>query len=70
MKTITSLLTRFTKQNQIEIEEAPRFEDWFNQMFPKDNFNPHMDEFSKTMMEFKEDQKLKLTQRNGHSPSC
>jgi hypothetical protein len=62
-------MTRLFKQPEIEIQEAPRFEDWFNQMFPKDNFNPHMDEFGKTMMEFKEDQKRKLTQRNGHSQS-
>jgi len=69
MKNITSLIARFFKQSEIEIQEAPRFEDWFNQMFPKDNYNPAMDEFGKTMLEFKQDQKRQLTQRNGHSQS-
>lgn len=69
MKNIISLLTRFSKQPQTEIQEAPRFEEWFNQMYPRDTFNPHMEEFGKTILEFKQDQKRKLTQRNGHSQS-
>lgn len=62
MKNLLSLISRFFKQTDVEIEEAPRFEDWFHEMFPKDNFNPHMDEFGKTILEFKNEQKRKLTQ--------
>jgi hypothetical protein len=69
MKKILSLIDRFAKQSQPEIQEAPRFEEWFNQMYPRDTYNPAMDEFRKTILSFKEDQKRKLTQRNGHSQS-
>jgi|APGre2960657373_1045057.scaffolds.fasta_scaffold76282_3 hypothetical protein len=62
MKHLLPLITRLLKQSQTEIEEAPRFEDWFHQMFPKDTYNPSMDEFGKTILEFKNEQKRKLTQ--------
>jgi hypothetical protein len=47
-----------------EIQEAPRFEEWYNQMFPKDTFNPHMEEFGQTILQFKNEQKAKLTNKN------
>jgi hypothetical protein len=69
MKHIFSLIPRLFKQTPVEIEEAPRFEEWYNQMFPKDTFNPKMEEFGKTILEFKNEQKRLLTQRNSHSQS-
>ena len=69
MKHIFSLIPRLFKQTPVEIEEAPRFEEWFNQMFPKDSYKEEFNEFYKTMWEFKQDQKRQLTQRNGHSQS-
>jgi hypothetical protein len=69
MKNILSLTQRLFKQHPQEIQEAPRFEEWYNQMFPKDTFNPQMEEFGKTMLEFKNEQKYKLTKRNVHSQS-
>jgi hypothetical protein len=57
------------KQSDNEIQEAPRFEEWYNQMFPKDSYKEEFNEFYKTMWEFKEDQKRQLTQRNAHSQS-
>lgn len=62
MKTLISLTTRLFKSQEVEIQEAPRFEDWYNQMFPKDNYIPEMEEFGKTILEFKNEQKRKLTQ--------
>jgi hypothetical protein len=38
-------------------------------MFPKDTFNPKMEEFGRVMLEFKNEQKRKLTKRNVHSQS-
>lgn len=61
MKHLLPLIPRLFKQSQMEIQEAPRFEDWFHQMFPKDTYNPRMDEFGKTILEFKNEQKRKLT---------
>lgn len=69
MKTLLSLIDGFMKQAEPEIQEAPRFEDWFHQMYPRDKFNPDMEEFGNTILQFKEDQKRKLTQTNGHSQS-
>jgi hypothetical protein len=69
MKKILSLINRFMKQSDNEIQEAPRFEEWYNQMFPKDSYKEEFNEFYKTMWEFKEDQKRQLTQRNAHSQS-
>lgn len=64
MKNILSLTQRLFKQPSQEIQEAPRFEEWYNQMFPKDTFNPHMEEFGKTILQFKNEQKAKLTNKN------
>ena len=61
MKTLLSLIDRFTNQPQPEIQEAPRFEEWFHQMYPRDKYNPQMEEFGKTILEFKNEQKRKLT---------
>ena len=69
MKYILSLTQRLFKQRSQEIQEAPRFEEWYNQMFPKDTFNPKMEEFGRVMLEFKNEQKRKLTKRNVHSQS-
>ena len=57
-----SPVVNWLKPKQTELKEAPRFEDWFHQMFPKDTYNPSMDEFGKTILEFKNEQKRKLTQ--------
>jgi hypothetical protein len=61
MKSLTNFIPRLFNQANQEIEEAPRFEEWYNQMFPKDTFNPHMEEFGRTMLTFKKEQKDKLT---------
>jgi hypothetical protein len=61
MKPLTNFISRLFSQANQEIEEAPRFEDWYNQMFPKDTFNPQMEEFGRTMLTFKQEQKDKLT---------
>jgi hypothetical protein len=57
------------KQSENEIQEAPRFEEWYNQMFPKDSYKEEFNEFYKTMWEFKQSQKSQLNQRNVHSQS-
>ena len=64
MKHILSLIPRLFKSTPEEIQEAPRFEEWYNQMFPKDTFNPHMEEFGQTILQFKNEQKAKLTNKN------
>lgn len=69
MKNIFSLTQRLFKQPAQEIQEAPRFEEWFNEMYPRDTFNPHMEEFGRTLLEFKHEQKCKLTNKNVHSQS-
>lgn len=69
MKTLISLIDRLFKSQEVQIQEAPRFEEWYNQMFPKDNYIPEMEEFGRTILEFKNEQKRKLTQGNCHSQS-
>lgn len=69
MKNILHSLKSAFYSRSLEIKEAPRFEVWFNEMYPKDKFNPQMDDFGKTILKFKQDQKRKLTQINSHSQS-
>lgn len=69
MKNILSLTQRLFKQHSQEIQEAPRFEEWYNQMFPKDSYKEEFEEFYKTMWDFKNEQRCKLTKGNAHSQS-
>lgn len=69
MKTLNSLIDRLFKPTQVDVQEAPRFEDWFHQMYPKDNYIPELEEFGKTILEFKNEQKRKLTQQYSRSQS-
>ena len=61
MKPLTNFISRLFNQANNEMQEAPRFEEWYNQMFPKDTFSPQMEEFGRTMLNFKKEQKEKLT---------
>jgi hypothetical protein len=62
MKTLISLTTRLFKSQEVEIQEAPRFEEWFNELYPRDKHIPNLDAFGEAMLEFKNEQKRKLTQ--------
>jgi hypothetical protein len=64
MKNLIITIVRNMKRNAKEIQEAPRFEEWYNEMFPKDIYNEQFNEFAKTMMDFKQEQKRKLTNLN------
>ena len=61
MKPLTNFISRLFNQANNEIQEAPRFEEWYNQMFPKDSYKEGFEEFYKTMWDFKKEQKEKLT---------
>jgi hypothetical protein len=69
MKTVISLITRLFKFQEKEIQEAPRFEEWYNQMNPRDTYIPNVDEVGRAILEFKNAQRLRHTQNNGHSQS-
>ena len=64
MKPLISLITRLFKSQEVQIQEAPRFEEWFNELYPRDKFIPNLDAFGEAMLEFKNQQKQKITQRN------
>jgi hypothetical protein len=49
MKTIITFFKSFGRP--VEIQEAPRFEEWWNQMNPKDKPLDNFDEFRKVILE-------------------
>jgi len=69
MKTLLSLIARLFKSQEVQIQEAPRFEEWFNELYPRDKHIPNLEAFGEAILEFKNQQKRKLTQVNDHSQS-
>jgi hypothetical protein len=64
MKTLIITIKSALQRQSKEIQEAPRFEEWYNQMFPKDTYNEQFNQFAQTMMEFKQEQKRKISNLN------
>ena len=55
MTNITSLfapVVNWFKPKESELKEAPRFEEWFNEMFPRTSV-PNADEFAEVLYNFK-----------------
>jgi hypothetical protein len=45
-------VTCWTNSKQTDSDEAPRFEEWFNEMFPRTSV-PNADEFAEVLYNFK-----------------
>lgn len=69
MKNIFSLIKRLFKPNNEEIQEAPRFEEWYHEMNPRDKFIPNVEEVGRAILEFKNEQKRMSTNNHVHSQS-
>jgi hypothetical protein len=66
MKKITSLfapVVNWFKPNEVELKEAPRFEDWYHKVNPVQKV-PNADEFYQVLYDFKFNNKNSINSHN------